>query len=99
MSGSRSRASSARHWNHPEQVLEAMVSFSRLDTDTGPLQIYLTLSELDSQRPAQRGLSPETMLLMAHAYADFSSWYPIFSEFPELTDASITRFINVAGSA
>ncbi len=87
---------SARHWNHPEQVLEGMVSFSRLDTDTGPLQIYLTSSELDSQRPAQRGASPETMLLMAHAYADFSSWYPVFSEFPELTDASITRFINAA---
>ena len=88
----------ARRMNHPEQVLEAMVSFSRLDTDNGPVQIYLTLSELDGKRPPQRSLSPETMLLMAHTYADFSSWYPIFSEFPELTDASITRFINVAGA-
>jgi hypothetical protein len=87
-----------RHLNHPEQVLEAMVSFSRLDMESGPLQIYLTLSEVDGKRPPQRGLSPETMLLMARAYADFGSWYPIFSEFPELTDASITRFINVAGT-
>jgi hypothetical protein len=38
------------------------------------------------------------MLLMAHSYVDFSNWYPIFSEFPELTDASIARFINVAGA-
>jgi hypothetical protein len=88
----------APRMNHPEQVLAAMVSYSRIDTDSGPLQIYLTLSELDAKRPAQRSLTPETILLMAHAYPDFSSWYPIFSEFPELTDASIARFINVAGT-
>ena len=63
MSGSRSEpevdSKRARgSWNHPEQVLEAMVSFSRLETDTGPLQIYLTLSELDSERSAQREVVP-----------------------------------------
>jgi hypothetical protein len=86
----------ARRMNHPEQVLEAMVSYSRMESYSGPLQIYLTLSEVDSHRPAQRTLSPETMLLMAHNYADYSSWYPVFAEFPELTDASISRFIKVA---
>jgi hypothetical protein len=87
-----------RHLNHPEQVLEAMVSFSRLDTDTGPLQVYLCLSALDSARSPQKSLSPETMLLMAKNYDQFSSWYPIFSEFRQLSDASITRFILVAES-
>jgi len=88
----------AHHWSHPEQVLEAMVSFSRQDTDSGPLQIYLSLGALDSERSPQRTLAPATLLLMANTYAQFSSWYPIFSEFPELNDDDITRFIRVAGS-
>jgi hypothetical protein len=86
----------APRMNRPEQVLRAMVAYSRAETDIGPLQIYLTLSELDRQRPQQRALSPETMLLMTRNYADFSAWYPIFTEFPELTDASIARFIKAA---
>ena len=88
----------ARHWSHSEQVLEAMVSFSREDTESGPLQIYMSLNALDSGRPSQRNLSPDTLIQMANAYPQFSSWYPIFSEFPELSDASITRFIHIAGS-
>ena len=87
-----------RHVSHPEQLLEAMASFARLDTDTGPLQVYLCLSALDGERPAQRSLSPQTMLLMANTYEQFGSWYPIFAEFPELSDASITRFILIAES-
>jgi hypothetical protein len=87
-----------RRVNHPEQVLEAMVSYSRLDTDTGPLQVYLCLSALDSSRPAQRPLSPATQLLLAKTYEQFGSWYGIFSEFPALTDDSINRFVHVAES-
>jgi len=86
----------ARRWNRSEQVLQLMVSLSRFETDNEPLQIYLSLSELDTERSPQRGVSPETMLLMARNFAQFSAWYPIFSEFPELDDASIARFIHVA---
>jgi hypothetical protein len=89
-------AKRARHWDHPEQLLEAMVSFSRLETDSSPLQVYFTLSELERERSPQRSLSPETMLLIANTYPQFSNWYPAFSEFPELNDRSITRFVNVA---
>ena len=88
----------ARHWNHPEQVLEAMVSFSRSEMDDNPLQIYLSLDALDSERSPQKGISPETMLLLANTYAAYSSWYPVFSEFPELSDASIAKFIHTAQS-
>ena len=35
---------------------------------------------------------------MANNYGEYSSWYPIFSEFPELSDASIDRFIHTADS-
>jgi hypothetical protein len=87
-----------RHVTTPEQVLEALVSSASLDTDGGPLQIYLSLSSLDNARPASRKVSPQTLLLMANAYAEYSSWYPLFSEFPELSDTSVTRFIQTAAS-
>lgn len=89
-------AKKAHGWNNSEQLLEAMASLSRLESDTGPLQSYLTLSEIDARRPAGRQLSPETARLLASRFQRFGSWYLIFSEFPELTDESITRFMNVA---
>jgi hypothetical protein len=83
-------------WHHPDQLAEAMFAFSRLETDTGPLQAYLCLSELDHRRPAERRLSNQTVVLMAEKFADFSNQYLLFSEFPELADASITRFLRTA---
>jgi len=86
----------ARGWDRPEQLLEAMASFSRTETDSGPLQIYLTLSEVDGGRPAQRRLSADTVRLLASRYSQLSSWYLTFTEFPDLTDQSIVRFVNTA---
>ncbi|HEX7157740.1 MAG TPA: hypothetical protein VF214_01905 [Edaphobacter sp.] len=83
----------AHNWDHPEQLLEAMASLARVETDTGPLQAYLTLSAIDSARPPERRLSPETVRLLADNFAQQGSWYLIFSEFPELSDESISRFM------
>ncbi len=88
----------AGHIKNPEQLAETMFALCRVETETGPLQIYLMLSELDSKRSPENRLSPQTVLLMASRFADFSNQYLIFSEFPELNDASITRFLNVAES-
>jgi hypothetical protein len=87
-----------RHVNHPEQVLEAMISYARFDTEDSPLQTYLCLSTLESERSGQKSLSPATQLLMAKTYDQFNSWYPLFAEFPELSDDSITQFIHTAES-
>jgi hypothetical protein len=94
-----------REWNkhshsldQPEQLLDAMVTFSRDVTDVGPLQIYLTMCELDKERSPDKRLSPDTVALLASKFAQFNNWYLVFSEFPELTDESATRFVNVADS-
>ena len=92
----RDWAKRARGWNHPEELLEGMTALSRVVTDCGPLQSYLMASELDSARPPEKRLSPETVRLLADRFSDFSTWYLIFTEFPELSDASIARFVNVA---
>lgn len=85
----------AHGWKHPEQLLEAMTAMSRADTDEGPLQMYLMLSEMDSGR-GDRRMSPETVLLLANKFTQLSNWYLVFSEFPELSDDSIERFVKVA---
>jgi hypothetical protein len=86
----------ASHLNHPEQLVEAMFALCRVETETGPLQVYLMLSELDSRRSPGNRLSPQAVRLLASRFAEFSNQYLIFSEFPDLTDASITHFLNVA---
>jgi hypothetical protein len=87
-----------RHLDHPEQLLDAMVAFSRVVTDSGPLQIYLTMCELDKGRSPDQRLSPATVSLLAGKFAQFNNWYLVFSEFPDLSDESATRFVTVADS-
>ena len=92
----RNLAKRAREWDHPEQLLEAMTALSREETDIGPVQIYLLLSELDGVRSPQKHISAETIHLMASHFTQLSSWYLIFTEFPELSDESISRFVTAA---
>ncbi|HTZ60595.1 MAG TPA: hypothetical protein VMB49_20940 [Acidobacteriaceae bacterium] len=91
----RDWAHRSRGWKKPEQLFEGMVALSRLDTDLGPLQTYLMLNEVDSERPADRQLSAQTALQMAGRFSQLSDWYLVFSEFPDLDDNSIAQFLNV----
>jgi hypothetical protein len=86
------------HLDTPGQLLEAMFETSRVQTEGGLLQAYLVLSEMDARRPQGQRLSPETVVLLAGKFADFSDQYLIFSEFPDLSDASIIGFLSTAAS-
>ena len=88
-------AHKAGGWNNPEQLVEGMFGLSRSLT-SGPLQTFLTLSEIDRARPADRRLSPQTVRLLADKFAKFNDQYLIFSEFHDLDDQSITRFLTAA---
>jgi hypothetical protein len=88
----------SRKWTRPEQLLEALAASSRVPTDTGPLQLYLTLSEIDGMRAPEKRMSPQTAQMLADRYSALGKWYLIFSEFPELNDESITLFVGVANS-
>jgi hypothetical protein len=87
-----------RRVNTPEQVLEAMAAASRQDTDDGPLQTYLSLSEVQAARPPQRSLAPATLLQLANAYPRYGDWYSLFTEFPGLNDSAAASFLRVAES-
>ncbi len=86
----------ARSWDRPEQLLEAITSFSRVETDIGPLQIYIMLNEIDNMRLEGQRLSPATVRLMGDKFAQFNNWYPLFAEFPDLDDTSIAGFLKTA---
>jgi hypothetical protein len=84
------------HCDSVEQLLEGMFAFSRVYADAGPLQIYLSLSEIDRGRSLDQRLSEQTVLLLGEKFARFSNQYPIFSEFHVLNNASISYFLSVA---
>src|SRR6266536_446739 len=86
----------AAHWTHPDQLLEAMFAFSRVETDANPLQIYLLFSELEGSRPPKHQLSLDTYRLLSQRFGHFDEQYLTFSEFPDLNDAAISSFVQIA---
>jgi len=85
-----------RNWHTADQVVEAMFAFSREETEDAPVQVFLGLSELDYRRGPQRQLSDATVFLLAQKFPEFRDQYRLFTEFPELSDGSITNFVNTA---
>jgi hypothetical protein len=88
----------ANSWKSPDQLAEAMFAYSRLETENGPVQAYLCLSELDQRRGPGHRLNDQTVTLMATKFSDYSDQYMIFLEFPDLGDDAIVRFLNTAES-
>ncbi len=94
--GAHDWAKRVRNLDTPERLLEGFVVASTVETDIGPVQVYLTLSAIDDGRPAGKHLSPDTVRLLAGSFARLNNWYSIFAEFPALDDASISSFIDAA---
>ena len=83
-------------WKSAEDLADGMFTYSRLETDAGPLQAYLYLTELDHRRGISRRVSNSTAILLADRFPDYSDQYLLFSEFPDLTDTAIAHFISTA---
>ncbi len=101
--GQRSQSRTVHDWARrngrlttPDELVETMFALSRQTTDGGPLQIYMTISALESRRSAEHRLAPATVRLLAQKFGDFSDQYRIFSEFQELNDTSIVLFLETA---
>ncbi len=83
-------------WNSPEGLLETMFALSRVGMEGTPAEAFLVLSEIDAKRAPGHRLSGPTVELMATKFAQFRNQYSVFSEFPELSDASIAAFLSTA---
>jgi hypothetical protein len=93
---SRDWAKKSGNWSSPDQLVEGLVAFSRDPTEYGPLQVYFMLSEIDRRRSPEHRLDRETVRLLVSKYSRFGDQYPVFSEFYNLDDASITSFLKAA---
>jgi hypothetical protein len=89
-------AKKATAWKDADELEEALFALSRIGTRDDPLQIYLTLSEIDRGRTPDQRMSPDTVRLLADKFTRFSDQYLVFTEFPGLNDASIADFLKVA---
>ena len=96
-------ASLVHHWGKQtprladsDHLLQVLFAMSRAATDSGPLQTYLALSELNGRRPPEHRLSAPVVRMLARKYEEFSDQYRMFSEFPELSDESIELFLDTA---
>jgi hypothetical protein len=83
-------------WTSSEKLLDRLVVASNVETDSGPLQLYLTLDAVDRGRPQGQPISDAAVHLLAANFVQYKDWYQLFGEFPELNDASITNFIQTA---
>jgi hypothetical protein len=87
-----------KQWGKPDQLVESMFAFARLESDLSPLQMYLLFTEMEKRRSPNQHLKPDTFRKLAQRFEQYSDQYLIFSEFPELDDASITGFVDTADS-
>ncbi len=87
-------AKRAGHFNNSEQVVDAMFGLSRVNGANGPLQIFLSLSEMDRARSADQRLTPSTVRLLADKFSKYSQQYTVLTEFPSLNNSSIARFLS-----
>src|SRR5260370_811127 len=56
----------AAHWDHPDQLLDALFGISQVPTETGPLQSYLMLSELDGRRSPEHQVALQRACFRGH---------------------------------
>ena len=88
----------AGRWTSADQLVEGMFGLSRVGSQSGPVQLYLALSEMDRKRPADRRLSAATVRMLSENFSRFGNQYMLFSEFRDLDNAAIARFLTVAES-
>ena len=84
----------ATTWKDSDDVLEALFALCRKSVENEPLKIFMALSDVDRGRA--KPLSAETTARLAHDYRGYGSQYSIFSESKQLSEGSITGFLDVA---
>src|SRR5207248_2474719 len=89
-------ASRAGGWKEADQLVEGLFGVSRIETEDAPLQAYLAINEVDRGRSAEQRLTPQSVRQLAEKYPLLGHQYPLFSEFHDLNNASISRFLSVA---
>jgi hypothetical protein len=84
----------AAAWKDPDDVIEALFGLCRKAVENEPLKIFMALSDVDRHRSTP--LDAATADRMARQFKLFGAQYPIFAEAPEVSNATINQFLDVA---
>ena len=84
----------ARGAGDPERLLDALVAYSNIQSESGPMQVYLMLTAINSGRSTDKQLPDATARLLEERFTHLQQWYPLFVEFPQLDDTSINAFLG-----
>jgi hypothetical protein len=84
----------APNWKDPDDVIEALFGLCRKSVENEPLKIFMTLSDVDRRRKTP--LDARTADRLARDHKEFGAQYPIFAEAPEISNATINQFLDVA---
>ena len=84
----------AAAWKDPDDVIEALFGLCRKAVENEPLKIFMALSDVDRRRKTP--LDGATADRLARQYKQFGAQYPIFAEVPDVSNATINQFLDVA---
>ena len=83
---------SAANWKDADDVLEALFGLCRKAVENEPLKIFMALSDVERNRT--KPLEVATVDRLAREYRQLSAQYPLFSEAPAVSDATIIAFLD-----
>ncbi len=84
----------ATTWKEPDDVLEALFALCRKTVENEPLKIFMAISDIDRNRATP--LDAATVDRLAREFHAFGSQYPLFSESRNISEKSITQFLDTA---
>ena len=73
----------AASWRDPDDVVEALFAMCRKPVDNEPLNMFMTLTDLDRNR--QQPLAAATVRRLVQAWPIYGSQYAIFNDVPSLS--------------
>jgi hypothetical protein len=84
----------ATSWKDADDVLEALFALCRKAVENEPLKIYMALTDLERHRA--QPLAADTVDRLAREFRFYGSQYTIFSESPQVSDATMLLYLDTA---
>ena len=83
---------SATSWKNNDDLIEALFALSRKSVENEPLKIFLALNDIDKGRP--KPISAALATRFVNSYRTFGSQYLLLADMPEISEASMNRFLD-----
>jgi hypothetical protein len=78
--------------NDADDVIAALYGKIRQYEENGLLNVFVALNEVDRRR--EHPMESGTVTALAHEYGRFSHHYSVFADWPQISDATINKFLR-----